>query len=47
MVSDGEDGDLWSEEDGEFLYPLGGFSPATMLDWALFGDEGIGYPSEG
>jgi len=29
------------EEDGEFLYPLGDFPPATLLDWALFGDEEI------
>jgi hypothetical protein len=41
VVSDGEDGDFWDEEDGEFLYPLGDFPPATLLDWALFGDERI------
>lgn len=29
------------EEDGEFLCPLGDFPPATLLDWALFGDEEI------
>jgi hypothetical protein len=40
VVSDGEDGDFW-DEDGEFPYHLGDFSLATLLDWALVGDEGI------
>jgi hypothetical protein len=41
VVSDGEDGDFWDEEDGEFPYHLGDFPPAILLDWALFRDEGI------
>jgi hypothetical protein len=41
VVCDGEYGDFWGEEDGEFPYPLGDFPPTTLLDWALFGDEGI------
>jgi hypothetical protein len=41
VVSDGEVRDFWDEEDGEFLHPLGDFPPATLLDWALSGDEGI------
>ena len=43
MVSYAKDEDFWGEEDGEdedFLYPLGDFPPATLLDWALLGDEG-------
>jgi hypothetical protein len=33
-VSDGED--------GECSYPLGDFPPATLLNWALFGDASSG-----
>jgi hypothetical protein len=32
VVSDGEDGYYWDEEDGEFPYPLGDFPLATILD---------------
>jgi hypothetical protein len=40
VVSDG-DGHFWGKEDGEFPYHLDDFPPDTLLEWALFGDEGI------
>jgi hypothetical protein len=40
-VSDAEDGVFSDEGNKEFPYSLGDFPPTTLLDCALFGDEGI------
>jgi hypothetical protein len=31
---------IFGAKDEDFPYPLGDFPPATLLDWALLGDEG-------